>query len=130
MYQYTAFCLALLYCITSWGASHHPQQFLNSIRGQKNEGQLIFKEFCAACHAIKPDIELNAPKIGLAKDWLPRLEQGTGLLLQHTVDGYGAMPARGGCFECTDEQLMLAIESMLPKIEKPTSEHKESLKNT
>jgi len=37
------------------------------------------------------------------------------VLLEHTSEGFGAMPARGGCFECTDEQLELAILAMLPK---------------
>jgi hypothetical protein len=28
------------------------------------------------------------------------------------------MPARGGCFECTDEQLILAVVELVPPAEK------------
>jgi len=30
-------------------------------------------------------------------------------MLQRTDEGIGFMPARGGCFECTDQQLLLAV---------------------
>lgn len=93
--------------------THNPAQILSKLRGSKNEGAEIVRQFCASCHAPKPLIELGAPKIGCAKDWKLRLKQGKMVLLQHTEEGLGAMPARGGCFECSDEQLQLAIESML-----------------
>jgi len=34
-------------------------------------------------------------------------------LLKMTIQGVGAMPARGGCFECSDGQLKEAIIYML-----------------
>ena len=36
-------------------------------------------------------------------------------LFKHTDEGFNAMPARGGCFECSDRQLKLAIAAMLPQ---------------
>jgi len=96
-------------------ASHHPQEFLQSIRGTNDEGNAIVQHFCANCHAEKPLIDLGAPKIGQLGDWSNRKKQGMPVLLEHTSEGFGAMPARGGCFECTDEQLELAILAMLPK---------------
>jgi cytochrome c5 len=39
-------------------------------------------------------------------------------LFQHTDEGLNAMPSRGGCFECSDKQLMLAIRAMLPETTK------------
>lgn len=99
----------------SWSASHHPQDLLNSIVGSKTEGQQIVQEYCATCHAVKPLIQLGAPRIGDVSDWKPRLKQDLQQLFKHTDEGVNAMPARGGCFECTDQQLMLAILAMLPK---------------
>ena len=96
-------------------ASHNPQQILKNIRGSKQEGAQIVQQFCATCHASKPLVELGAPKIRVESDWKPRLRAGFDSLLKHTEDGYGAMPPRGGCFECSDAQLRLAIEAMLPK---------------
>jgi cytochrome c5 len=95
-------------------ASHHPQQFLESIRNTEEEGTQIVTHFCANCHAIKPLIELGAPKMHQDCDWHLRIKQGLDGLLKHTAEGYGAMPARGGCFECSDLQLKLAILAMLP----------------
>lgn len=96
-----------------YAKTHHPQHFLKNIKGKKCEGALIIKHFCAVCHAEKPQIDLGAPKN--KKDWGFRSKKGLNVLLEHTLQGYGAMPPRGGCFECTDEQLYLAINALLDK---------------
>lgn len=98
--------------------SHHPQEFLQSVRGTKNEGEQIYHHFCVNCHADKPLIALGAPRIGEENDWKLRLKQGMDILFKHTSEGLNAMPPRGGCFECTDEQLMLVIHFMLPEQKK------------
>jgi cytochrome c5 len=111
-------CLIGFFSLVSFvatAASHNPQQILDSIRGKADEGQQIVRLFCSNCHAEKPLIELGAPKTGQLSDWKPRMKQGLDTLFQHTADGFGAMPARGGCFECSDEQLRLAIIAMLPE---------------
>ncbi|MGC1183449.1 c-type cytochrome [Legionella sp.] len=95
--------------------SHHPQKFLQSINGSKNEGEQIYTHFCVNCHATKPLISIGAPRIGEEEDWKLRLKQGMDILFLHTDEGLNAMPPRGGCFECTDKQLILAITFMLPK---------------
>ncbi|KTC97901.1 cytochrome c5 [Legionella geestiana] len=94
--------------------SHRPQEMLESIRGTPNEGTYIVEHFCSTCHALNPQIPLGAPRMGVASDWQARSSQGMEVLLHHTEEGFGAMPARGGCFECTDEQLALAIAALLP----------------
>lgn len=99
----------------SLAASHHPQEFLSRISGAKDEGEQIVQHFCINCHAQKPLIPLGAPRIGVTADWAPRLKQHMAVLFKHTSEGLNAMPARGGCFECTDEQLMLSILAMLPE---------------
>ena len=99
----------------SWSASHHPQVFLKEIAGSKTEGVQIVQHYCAMCHADKPMIPLGAPTIGQNAAWKSRIKQGIDTLFKHTDEGLNAMPARGGCFECTDKQLLLAIMAMLPK---------------
>lgn len=89
--------------------SHHPQAFLEAIQGTQEEGEAIVKHFCASCHAVNPLIPLGAPRIGHPEDWQERLKQDPKILWQHTSEGFHAMPARGGCFECSDEQLQKAI---------------------
>ncbi len=107
--------LHFLFNATAFAASHNPQDFLQQIQGKSDEGEQIVQHFCANCHAEKPLIQLGAPRIGIKSDWQTREQQGTVILFEHTNEGYNSMPARGGCFECSDEQLMLAIASMLPK---------------
>lgn len=112
------FISTLILCvffISSYAESHRPQAFLLQIQGAKDEGKHIYNHFCVNCHAKKPLIELGAPKIGDVHDWSLRLKQGMKVLFQHTDEGLNAMPPRGGCFECTDNQLLLSIIEMLPK---------------
>lgn len=99
--------------------SHHPQAFLKKISGIKDEGAQIVQHYCINCHAEKPLISLGAPRIGVASDWELRLKQGRRLILKHTDEGINAMPPRGGCFECTDEQLILSIAAMLSPLNMP-----------
>lgn len=103
-----------LWVISAHSNSHHPQDFLKTIQGTKNEALQIYNHFCANCHAKKPLIPLGAPRIGEEADWQPRLKQGLKVLLAHVNEGWNAMPPRGGCFECSDEQLMLSVLFLLP----------------
>lgn len=110
--------------------THHPQKFLKSIRGQKNEGTQIVAHFCSNCHAKKPVIPLGAPREGVDVDWQHRVAQGMKTLFKHTNEGLNAMPPRGGCFECEDEQLVLAIKAMLStKMLKELKTHSQHLQN-
>ena len=107
--------MILIFHLPVYADSHHPQEFLQSITGAQNEGEQIYNHFCVNCHASKPLISLGAPRLGEESDWKIRLKQGMKKLFQHTDEGLNAMPPRGGCFECTDKQLMNAIQFMLPK---------------
>ena len=112
-------------------ATHHPQEFLKRIAGSPDEGTQIVEHYCANCHAIKPMIPIGAPRIGQSTDWEPRLKRGFDVIFKHTDEGLNAMPPRGGCFECSDEQLKLAILALLPedakkRPEKIQKEHKKS----
>lgn len=115
MNRYIVLFFACLLHSSLEASGHNPQQILESIRGSKNEGEQIVTHFCASCHAAKPLIELGAPKINQLADWQTRVKSGLDTLFKHTEEGFGAMPARGGCFECSDLQLKLAIAAMLPK---------------
>ena len=106
--------LFLCYSATGWSSSHRPDVFLKKIAGSKDEGAQIVSHYCANCHAVKPLIPLGAPRIGQLADWEVRAKPGLTALFLHADEGIGAMPSRGGCFECTDQQLMLAIVELLP----------------
>lgn len=107
--------LLFLINFSLYADTHRPQDFLNKVKGAKDEGAQIYQHFCVNCHAQKPLIPLGAPRFGEENDWSERLNQGTKVLFQHTEEGVNAMPPRGGCFECSDEQLALALVEMLPE---------------
>lgn len=92
---------------------HYPALFVKQLAGDPQAGKKIFKEFCAACHSQQPRIDIKAPHIGDKNAWEIRRKWGVDNLLKITIEGVGAMPARGGCFECSDEQLKQAIEYIL-----------------
>ncbi len=109
-------CILLLYLFFSCGLfaeTHRPEDFLKSITGKPQAGKAIVAHFCNVCHSSNPQIPLGAPRKGYAADWQPRLKQGWLVLFEHTNLGMGAMPPRGGCFECSDEQLKAAIQYLI-----------------
>lgn len=117
--NFKVYKLILFLCLSPvFADSHHPQEFLKSVKGSQNEGEQIYNHFCVNCHAQKPVIPLGAPRKGSEEDWKLRVKQGIELLFKHTDEGLNGMPQRGGCFECTDRQLLLSILVMLPEIDK------------
>lgn len=92
---------------------HYPAIFVQQLKGDAQAGKKIFKEFCASCHAAEPLIDINAPHIGDKRAWKGLSRSGMDAMLKITINGAGAMPARGGCFECSDEQLRETINYIL-----------------
>ena len=113
MYRVLILCISFM-AMPVMAGSHHPQAFLERVAGAPDEGTQIVEHFCSTCHAPNPMIPLGAPKPGVVSDWSARLEQGLELLFKHADEGLRAMPPRGGCFECTEKQLWLAIAALLP----------------
>ncbi len=79
-----------------------------------NSGEATYKSYCITCHATGL---AGAPKFGDKTDWQKREKNEKGIdgLLTKAIKGFNAMPPRGTCATCTDEQLKQAIEYMLPK---------------
>lgn len=113
--SFIVFVLGQLWILAAVANTHHPQDFLNEIKGSKDEGRAIYQHFCALCHDIKPQIPVGAPRAQISEDWGIRVTKGLDSLIKNTHNGLGVMPPRGGCFECTDDQLLAAIRYMLPK---------------
>jgi len=95
---------------------HYPALFVGQLKGDPLAGKKIFQEFCVACHAKEPRIDVHAPRIGVSSDWKFRRSRGMPILLKTTINGVGAMPARGGCFECSDDQLRQTIQYIIDQV--------------
>jgi cytochrome c5 len=74
------------------------------------DGQQIYQSSCQACHATGA---AGAPKLGDKEAWAPRIAQGTDTLLKNATDGLRAMPPKGACAACTEDDLKAAIEYMV-----------------
>ncbi len=56
-------------------------------------GEAVYTTACGACHAAGV---AGAPRMGDAAVWAPRIKQGFDVLVKHAIEGFKAMPARGG----------------------------------
>ena len=50
---------------------------------------------------------------GTAIAWSPRIAKGTGALVQSVTNGLNAMPPKGGCMSCSEDELRGAVEYMV-----------------
>ena len=80
----------------------------------ERKGEQIFNKICIQCHAADSSVP-NALKIENNGDWAPRIGQGFDTLFQHALNGFNAMPAKGGAADLTDQELKRAITYMANK---------------
>lgn len=73
-------------------------------------GADVYQASCFACHGTGA---MGAPKKGDAAAWGPRKAQGMETLLSHAIKGFNAMPPKGTCMACSDDEIKAAIEFML-----------------
>ena len=76
-------------------------------------GTQIYNKSCVACHSVGV---LGAPKFQDAADWSPRISKGIDTLLEHALKGFNAMPPKGTCGDCSDDEIKAAIEHMIEGI--------------
>ena len=80
----------------------------------ERKGDQISNKICIQCHAADSSVP-NAPKIENNGDWAPRIGQGFDTLFQHALNGFNAMPAKGGAADLTDQELKRVITYMANK---------------
>lgn|SRR5690554_6317359 len=73
-------------------------------------GSEVYDAVCMACHTTGA---AGAPVIGDADAWAPRLDKGMETLMDHAINGFNAMPAKGGCASCSDEEIEAAMEHIV-----------------
>ena len=73
-------------------------------------GELVYNQGCAACH----DAGLaGAPLYGDDSQWELRIQKGLEMLTSNAYNGYNAMPAKGLCMDCSEEEIKRSVEYML-----------------
>ncbi|MEM9384025.1 MAG: c-type cytochrome [Pseudomonadota bacterium] len=74
------------------------------------DGSAIYNQGCNACHAAGI---AGAPKVGDAAAWTARIAQGNETLYAHAINGWNAMPAKGGFAYLSDDQVKAAVDHMV-----------------
>jgi len=65
---------------------------------------------CFACHGTGA---AGAPKLGDKEAWTARLEKGMDSVMVNVTNGINAMPPKGMCMTCTDENLRALVDYMI-----------------
>ncbi len=79
--------------------------------GEPRSGDAVYGQYCTACHGSGI---LEAPKTGDTAAWEARLAAAGSIedLTQSAIAGVGAMPPKGTCADCSDDEIMAAIQHM------------------
>lgn len=73
-------------------------------------GKQVYDQFCFICHAAAVG---GAPLFGDSAQWEPRAAKGMEVLMTTTLNGFNAMPPKGACMACSDDELSSAVTYML-----------------
>lgn len=96
-------CMAGNECATA------PSLQVAAVRGSRS-GQHVYEYKCATCHATGA---AGAPKLGDAAAWAPRIGKGIDTLYTHAIAGFNAMPAKGLCFDCSDDEIKASVDYLV-----------------
>lgn len=80
--------------------------------GKPRSGEAIYASVCKACHEAGV---AGAPKTGDKAAWAPRIATGMAAMLKSAANGKGAMPARGGAPDLSDDELKAAVTFLTGK---------------
>jgi cytochrome c5 len=73
-------------------------------------GKAIYVSKCRGCHDYGV---AGAPRYGSSEIWAERLTKGLDVLYKNSINGIRAMPARGGCYACSDDDIKAAVDYIL-----------------
>ncbi len=66
-----------------------------------------YQQSCSVCHASGM---AGAPKFGDSAEWATRMEKGMETVVANAISGINAMPARGMCMTCSDDNIAALVE--------------------
>ena len=74
---------------------------------EKQTPEQIYQASCFGCHGTGA---AGAPKTGDAAAWAPRIAKGVDTLVSNAISGLNAMPPKGLCMSCSDDDLRGVVE--------------------
>lgn len=73
-------------------------------------GEDVYKTTCFGCHGTGA---AGAPKLGDSAAWSARTSKGLDAVISNAINGFNAMPPRGTCASCSDDDIAAAVNYMV-----------------
>ncbi len=78
--------------------------------GAEHPGKKIYEATCTVCHSTD---SMGAPMVGDKKAWGAVLKKGIEKVYNHAINGFNAMPPKGGNMKLSDKEVKEAIDYMV-----------------
>ena len=69
--------------------------------------ETVYNTYCMACHMTGAS---GAPILGQADQWAPRI---TDAIYDNAINGLNAMPPKGLCMDCSEEDIIATVDYIL-----------------
>ncbi|MDB4022301.1 c-type cytochrome [Litorivicinus sp.] len=100
-------------CVMGDPCSKNLGKIVQAVSAGARPGDQVYSGACAACHDSGA---AGAPKYGDSQAWSARVEKGMDTMVSNVINGYNAMPARGLCGDCSDEEIADAVAYMVDSL--------------
>jgi cytochrome c5 len=80
--------------------------------GSDRGAEEVYNAACMACHMTGA---AGAPILGDVAAWSTRITKGAETLYENAINGIGVMPAKGGCMNCSDNEVKAVVDFMMAK---------------
>ncbi|MBW6393001.1 c-type cytochrome [Halomonas sp. Y3S6] len=77
------------------------------------DGEAIYNQACMACHMTGA---AGAPRRGEAGEWEGRIDQDIETLYDHAINGFNAMPPKGGNMGLSDDEVRAAVDFLVEPV--------------
>lgn len=87
----------------------NPAPAVAAVASGPRSGEQVYNGACSACHGAGV---AGAPKLGDKAAWAPRIKTGEAALMNSLMNGKNAMPAKGMCMDCSDDEFKAVLAYM------------------
>ena len=79
------------------------------------DGEYIYLTVCSTCHSQNTP---GVPQISNSSDWAERLKKERKELYSNSINGFNAMPEKGFCEDCTEKEVIRAVNFIISSVNK------------
>ncbi|MGR9108438.1 MAG: c-type cytochrome [Gammaproteobacteria bacterium] len=93
--------------------SREPRNIPRQLSSQSplQRGEQVYENVCVICHL---NGRVGAPRIGDEPNWEERVRvSGLATLYRHAINGFNKMPAKGGCLNCSDGDIIAGADYLI-----------------